>query len=291
MVHNAVATAEQAYTAICPIGGLASNLTGVMRQLSAQIQLIALNAQVQAAHNCGGTGLEVLASGTAMISTETSEISERVASGVDTLIVELTRLVESFDLLRQEGAQKRDLMEGDARAKELDLHVMRDETLKELMAVDDRVKQINAVVEEMVKANTLQTTAGEGFDDLRAALTAAAGETTSYLQRAGGVVEPGRFSEELSQAYSVASEHEVHRSVFRVDPGSGASTGPGGLNFNRDEYPNPVLTAGGRTESSFLTDAAFIRGDSVIVVAGLLEERTEPAGKKDNSLGDNVDLF
>ena len=273
MVHNAVATAEQAYTAICPIGGLASNLTGVMRQFSAQIHLIALNAQVQAAHNCGGTGLEVLASGTAMISVDTRNISERVASGVDKLAVELTCLVETFDLLRQEGAQKRDLMESDARAKELDLHTMRDETLKELKAVGDCVGRIGVLVTDLGGENTLQAMAGEGLDGLRAALTAAAGETTSYLERTGVAVEPGRFSEELSQAYSIASEHEVHRTVFRIEP------------------PSPAVAPGSGLEADPFADVSSVRGDSVIVMTGPHGGRAEASATKSTSLGDNVDLF
>ena len=273
MVHHAVATAEQAYAAIRPIGGLASNLTGVMRRLSAEIQLIALNAQVQAAHNCGGTGLEVLASGTAMISTDTRNISERVASGVDKLAVELTCLVETFDLLRQEGAQKRDLMEGDARARELDLHTIRDETLKELTGVGDCVQQINLLVSDMAKENTLQTTASEQMESFRAALTAAAGETESYLERTGVAVEPSRFSEELSQAYSIASEHEVHRTVFRIEP------------------PSPAVAPGSGLEADPFADVSSVRGDSVIVMTGPHGGRAEASAPKNTSLGDNVDLF
>ncbi|MBP8257413.1 MAG: hypothetical protein KAX37_08820, partial [Opitutaceae bacterium] len=291
MVHKAVTTAEQAYTAIRPIGGLASNLTGVMRELSAQIQLIALNAQVQAAHNCGGTGLEVLASGTALISTDTREISEKVASGVDSLTVDLTRLVDAFEQLRQQGAQRRDLMEGDARTKELELHAMRDETLKELTEVGSALQQINDLIGAMVSENTLNTAAAERLTTLRAAFTSAADDTESHLQRAGVALDPSRFANELAKAYSVASEHEVQRRVLRLGPPPVTLTGPKDLTFDRQVHSDAIPSAGLPANPDAGNEGIPLRGDSVIVIAGVPAETTDAAAKKDNSLGDNIELF
>ena len=76
LVEEVIVGAEQAHTAIRPVGGQTSNLTATMRQLSAQIQLIGLYAQVQAARVGTGTGLERLAAETTRVATETAETSE-----------------------------------------------------------------------------------------------------------------------------------------------------------------------------------------------------------------------
>ncbi|MBK7999637.1 MAG: hypothetical protein IPK15_13200 [Verrucomicrobia bacterium] len=225
MSDRAVNSAEKAFAAISPIGGMASNLTGVMRQLSAQIHLIALNAQVQAAHNCGGTGLEVLASSTATISIETSEISERVASGVDALTEELNRLVAAFAKLRDDGAAQRDRISGRGRTKEGELNSIREGTGKELDALRESVHQIRGHLESMETENQLPTIAGEKLSRLSEVLVAAANTMETPLKSAGVVINPASFSAELSKRYSVASEHELHRRFFN-EPGAKASPAP-----------------------------------------------------------------
>ncbi len=292
MSDRAVNSAEKAFAAISPIGGMASNLTGVMRQLSAQIHLIALNAQVQAAHNCGGTGLEVLASSTATISIETSEISERVASGVDALTEELNRLVAAFAKLRDDGATQRDRMSALGRTKEGELNSIREGTGKELGALRESVHQIRGHLESMEKENQLPTIAGEKLTRLSEVLVAAANTMEAPLKSAGVVINPASFSAELSKRYSVASEHELHRRFFN-EPGAKASPAPSLASKQTDD---DILWGDPSTESApAVSDPAAtvpIRGDTVVVAVGSASnEATAAEKKKDESLGDNVDLF
>lgn len=291
MSERSVKSAEKAFAAISPIGGMASNLTGVMRQLSAQIHLIALNAQVQAAHNCGGTGLEVLASSTATISIETGEISERVAGGVDALMEELNRLVAAFAKLRDDGATQRDRMSARAGTKESELNSIREGTTKELNAVRESVHQIRGHLESMAKENQFPTIAGEKLNRLSEVLVAAASAMEAPLRQAGVVINPAVFSPELSKRYSVASEHELHRRFFN-EPGAKASSAP---TSNRIQTDDEILwsePATGSAPAGSDSAAPFpIRGDTIVVAVAPTSGAAPPAAKKDESLGDNVDLF
>lgn len=292
MSDRAVNSAEKAFAAISPIGGMASNLTGVMRQLSAQIHLIALNAQVQAAHNCGGTGLEVLASSTAMISIETGEISERVASGVDVLTEELNRLVAAFAKLRDDGAAQRDRLSARGRTKESELNAVREGTVKELNALRESVSQIRGHLESMAKENQLPTIAGEKLNGLSEVLVAAAHAMEAPLIDAGLTIDPSVFSAELSKRYSVASEHELHRRFFN-EPGAKVSSAASPASQPTDD---DILWGEPAPESApAASDSATgipIRGDTVVVaVASTSSDAAAAEKKKDESLGDNVDLF
>lgn len=283
MAHNAVQTADLASRALQPIGGLASNLTGVMRELSAQIHLIALNAQIQAAHNSIGNGLEVLASRTANVSNEAGEISERVALGVDSLTVDLDGIVDSFAKLRAEGAQKRSLMEKEARSKEDELHAMRDETLRELMAVSDCVSQISTLASSMMKQNRLDSIVGERFDHLGASLSQVAAAANASIGQSGHTCERMQFSDELARNYTVASEHAVHKRIFGDSPVAGNSTLDVSL-FDDESSPEPKHV---ETESVVdpVASSAELATAEPRVANGDLSE------KKEAALGDNVDLF
>lgn len=105
MVQAAAGSARSAYEAVKPIRGQASNVTDTMRTLSAQIKLIALNAQIQAAHIESGTGLEVLAAQTGLIAVETAAISEGVGTELDQFSTHLNELVDAFNSLSQRGVE------------------------------------------------------------------------------------------------------------------------------------------------------------------------------------------
>lgn len=283
MSQRTVESAERAYAAIRPIGGDASNLTGVMRQLSAQIHLIALNAQVQAAHNCSGTGLEVLASSTAVISDETGEISERVAQGVDQLTVELNRLVESFDQLRAEGASNQERMETVARVKEQELQLICNESKSELEAARGAVQTIGELVTTIAAENQFPAVAGERMGRLSQSFADKGAELDGELKQSGHSIDRATHSKPLSKRYSVASELEIHRRFFNEAPLPAASTTKTAAASNEDIWFD--------APAGDPSDAPSIRGDSVIVSTPAPGGIEPEASKKDASLGDNIELF
>lgn len=283
MSQRTVESAERAYTAIRSIRGSASNLTGVMHQLSAQIHLIALNAQVQAAHNCSGTGLEVLASNTALISDETSEISERVAKGVDQLTAELNRLVESFDQLRGEGASNQTRMETTSRTKEQELQVICLESKKELEAVRTSVRTIGELVTAIAAENKFPAIAGERVGRLSQSFADKGAELEAELKKTGCPVERSNYSKALSTRYSVATELEVHRRFFGEAPPPAATAVTTTVASSEEIwFDGPPADAPG---------APSVGGDTVVVSTSATASGTSEAPKKEPSLGDNIELF
>lgn len=285
MVNKTLASADEAFIAIQSVGGLASNLTVVMRELSSQIQIIGLNAQVQAAHNCGGTGLEVLAAHTALISTETGTASEYVANGVDSFTAELNNLVGQFGRLRDEATVWQKTMEDEFRRQERTLHGIRNATLDELRAVTECLREVTDLVQGMALANQLKSIAGECFESLAGEFDAAAGKAMAKLESGGTAPDLTKFSGRLSAGYSVASEHEIHRRVFGI-----AALAPVGDDFlpgAADEtHPRSQMTGAGLSA----TDADHARkgGDGAAVVSVVaVAAESHP----NETLGDNVELF
>lgn len=285
MVRKTVGNAVGAFDAVHSVGGRASNLTVVMRELSAQIQIIALNAQVQAAHNCGGTGLEVLAANTAMIANETGEISERVASGVDVLTADLDNLVGEFGRLRDEAAGWQATMDREIPIREQALHDIRDKTLNELMSVTDAMQAVTALARGMIEANALNTVAGPRIDDLRQLLARGADAAVAVLESNGGKADFAPFNAQLSKRYSVASEHEVHRRVFGITSAPVAASSVDDLLFGDD---TPAASDG--RDSAGVPDEAS-PGPVQGVPADQAAAATGNETQKPVALGENVELF
>ena len=278
MSQRTVDSAGRAYEAIRPIGGAASNLTAVMRQLSAQIHLIALNAHVQAAHNSSVTGVEGLASSTALIPYETGEISERVAQGVDQLSGELNRLVESFGQLQSEGAANQARMQTNARGKEAELTVIRDESKTALEAARASLQLIGELVTTIAAENQFPALAGERLGRLSQSIASQGADLEAELQRAGHGIERSKHSQPLSKRYSVSSELEIHRRFFHEAPPGSASPSPGA-----EMWPDAA--------PGEMSAAPSIRGDTVLVMTPAPGAGGSEAAEKPSSLGDNVELF
>lgn len=135
---------QGAYDTIRPLGGLASNLTGVMRQVSVNIKLIAINAQIQAAHVGQGTGLEVLSERTSRISDEIYQLNKEVGTDLDGMVGGLDEIVAEFRSLSETGQAQTRLLAVEGAQEELRLHAYRDATLQCFMAVGTTAADLEA---------------------------------------------------------------------------------------------------------------------------------------------------
>lgn len=280
LVDGTVVSTRKAYEAIKPIGTLASNLTPVMLEISAQIHLIALNAMIQAAHHGAGTGLEALATETSSIARKAGDISRNVAMGVDALTKELAQQVVTFEELQSEGESKRAFMHSEARGQETALHAVRDRAIEEPQVTGNYVEEIQNLGQALGSDINLTNTVG--LFTSRRTLDSLAEALGEYLRNSPTVVDPHLFDKELSAAYSMVSEHQVHRTVM----GNSAKELPSDSTTLTLTIP-PVRRAPlGSTTQLLQPD----RTDQ-----GLDGTRaTEPQSANvtsDKTLGDNVDLF
>ncbi len=177
LVDTSMRSAIASWEAIRPIGGQTSDVTTTMRELSAQIHRIALNAQIQATQVGHGTGLEVLAAATADVARETGAVSEQLAAELDHLTGHVNEVVGQFDKLKNRGESGRTLWMQQTAEKERELHAFRDLTLQEMQEVGNICKEIFDGCEKMtgkISWNALaEKKAGVPADRLRALATCA----------------------------------------------------------------------------------------------------------------------
>ncbi|MCC6234105.1 MAG: hypothetical protein IT580_15785, partial [Verrucomicrobiales bacterium] len=214
LMHSMEEMHGETRRAIQPLGGLASNLTGVIRSLSSNIRLIALNAQVQAAHVGSGTGLEVLSQRTCNISDEASEVNERAAG-------ELDLLTAGFDALVKEGEDLQRLLEtaqawlaGEGTVIEQRLHQFRDGALDVFREVDHLAGELRDQVNQTLGLIEFESLANDHLVPLADALREVVEATRVDAERCRGH-EEDELTSLLRSQYTMESERALHESVMR----------------------------------------------------------------------------
>jgi hypothetical protein len=202
-------TSEQSDT-ICavldPIRSLLGSLTGNILDLSAQIRLIALNAQVQAVQAGAGTGLEVL-------SDHTRSIAEEMARIVASLATELDGLKEGLKIGMDHAALGRDrsrqflvYLRAEAEVQEGKLHEFRNRMLAELRFVGEQINKVQNDSLSMAAALDIRPSTVEAIRSLREELEWFSGELQMRLPKCGHAEDLAA----LAARYTTAAERTSH---------------------------------------------------------------------------------
>jgi|GEM_PF-3206147 len=207
---------EDAHHAIEPLGGLTSNLTGTVRKLSFEIQLIGLNAQVQAALIGSGTGLEVLSAHISDISRETSRISDQAAQELDAVAELLREGVTAFGALGESSRNERSVFDSAGKTQEDRLHGFRDKALQTLSAVSELLSQVKTKA-----SNSLQSIQfGEGvmvcLGNLERTLHDIQETILQYYPKEQLEAHRDQATSEIKRNYTMAAEHDVFEAASRV---------------------------------------------------------------------------
>jgi hypothetical protein len=238
---TAVSTAS-AFAQLRAVGGLASNLTQVVRELSQRIHLIGLNAQLQAAQVAAGLGLEVLSARTSEISRATNQISKAVAEKLDQLVRDLGEDVKSLENLNAEAVQQQAKLAQEGAATEHSLHALRDGALNSLSRISSLMEDIRTESQALIVAVNYVGKA----DGVLAALE----ETLRDLARTAGDADARRDSssgalvEQAHRGYTMASERDVFARVVGGQPPATASQEAQAVElFEAPATTTPVATA------------------------------------------------
>ncbi len=209
LIAGTVAIQQEAYETIRPLGNLASNLTGDMRQISVNIKLIALNAQIQAAQVGQGTGLEVLSERTSLISDEIYALNENVSVDLDGMAAGLEGIVAEFRTLTDNGQEQRRLLTEEGGEEELRLHAYRDATIRSFLAVSGTAGELAASIQstiDSIRFSSLADTMLQPLlDALQGVVLAVDGSGISESRP-----EDEALTEHLRSNYTMATEHTVH---------------------------------------------------------------------------------
>lgn len=282
IIDRTYAMQNEVYETLRPLGNMASNLTGVIRGLSQSIRLIALNAQIQAAHVGSGTGLEVLSQRTCQIADEASAANNDSAVALEKLIGGFEEMVaESRRLQEAVGAQKA-WLEGEGGAVRQQLHAYRDRTLATFMELGGIMDCTRGAAKSALERLPFAAPAQAKLDEL-------AGTIEAFVKSVSRAASPrhhsGPVTADLRQKYTMASERQVHEAALS-QPGAAP-------------VPVPVPAPGGATADITLFEEALPVPASAVTSPAMVsasqsqpEHPTKaPAPAAGNPLGDNVELF
>lgn len=284
LVGATVASAAEAYEVLRPLGGLASGLTAIIRDLSARIRLIGLNAQVQAARAAQdrrGAGLEVLSARTSEISEETNRISVDAASQLDALAAGLAESVNAFGKLQTTGLTQQDVLNQQGRTEERRLHAFRDSALETLRAIGDSLDQLRAQAQRTLATVQFSEFRQSTLPALRLPLIAIADGAQRWVQARGGDQSEAILVDGFKRNYTMASEREVFASVVSARSSPSAP------------LPSERPVANSEFEA-FTEPPADKEGEPASVSEPALQtasERPAPASPNGSDLGANVELF
>jgi hypothetical protein len=225
LVAQTVTSAGAAYEMLRPLGCLTSDLTATVRDISARIHLIGVNAQVQAACSAQdrpGTGLEVLSARTSEISAETNRISEEAATQLDSLAAGLTQSVKILGALKEDGVSQQQVIEQQGRKNEDELHAFRNKALETLRAIGTSLDQIRAHAGDTLATVDFSRIQQVALPALQAPLLALAEAAESRLLSEGCELASASLIEEFKAKYTMASEREVFAGVA-PGPGNGGA--------------------------------------------------------------------
>jgi hypothetical protein len=275
LVGTTVAGATQAYQLLHPLGSMASDLTAVVRSVSAQIRLIGLNAQVQAAlaaRDRRGAGLEVLSARTSEISEETNHISTQAASQLDALAAGLAQSVKAFEQLRIDGLAMQAILNEQGRAEEQHLHAFRDQALDSVRSIGSSLDNIRQRADKTLASLQLASFHQVTLPALRAPMLGIAETAEHLLLASGHGLAKVNLMENFKRRYTMASEHKAFSRIVPQSPPAEAPALTASARPGLSSEPSDPLAAGENEEAPSLAGAA-----------------SDPSGG--HGLGSNVELF
>jgi hypothetical protein len=212
LVSDTVQMQDEIYATIKPLGGMASNLTSTMRTISSNIKLIALNAQIQAAHTGQGTGLEVLAEGTCRISDETYKFNETTAADLDAFIWGLENIIAECASVCEGGRAQTAHLETEGVRAENALHAYRDATLNAMLQVGQTTEAIAIHCDETTQACAFKDLATSHIETLFKTLQDLF-ESCDALLLGPPTTDQIKLTSHLTSNYTMESERAVHRAI------------------------------------------------------------------------------
>lgn len=214
LVSASVTHATEVHRTIAPIGGMTTNFTSFMRELSLEIHLIGLNAEVQAAHVGRGTGLEVLSARTSAISRETSQLSEGLAVQLDALTGGLDQVVVRFREIRDENNQFGVTLDAEITRDSALLHDYRDSALKVLLHISDQLPKLTAQTRSANEQADFSAVAAPQIATLQTVLAALVNAARSMADESGITVATQGLTDRFISSYTMRSQVEIHHAAL-----------------------------------------------------------------------------
>ncbi len=207
--------AENAYTQISPLGDMTSDMTHTLSDLSINLRVVALNAQIQAAKLGEGTGLETLAENVCKIADSAEELSQRAGTELDQLSKDISVIVDTFKNIKDEGLEIGNVLETDGEITKQKLHDFRDVTLSAMQIVGKGTSNISNVADEMLSLFEESEKDIDYLMELRENFLELSSASTAYMENNKLPITSSQSAEvdDLKNNYTMVVEHEVHEGL------------------------------------------------------------------------------
>lgn len=210
LAAEAVSSAEFSAEAVKPLSSAAKDLTDAMTELGYRVSLLALNAQVEAAHHGEGTGLGVLAAKTVDVASETVTASEQVREAMDEVGGRLMEVESAFVQSKDRWQELAGNFNTAVARHESTLHAMRDRMLQTLAGLSGALETVHKLAGSVGEGVRFLDPYCAQLDQVREALSTAASTAAPFAAAAS---EADRQDTWMSQKYTMEGEREIHRAI------------------------------------------------------------------------------
>jgi len=241
LVDDAAHFATESHTTIQPIGGKTTNFTRFIDNLSFEIQLIGLNAEVQSTHIGKGTGLEILSAQTSAISRETTEVSVKLAAHLDGLTSGLSDIVKSFQEIRDRSTAFNQKLSINTVTAETALHAYRDSSLKVLFKIGELLPELKKQTQTALTQADFVTLANGPLTGLQDAVSRLAVAAAAAADRSGIQVETTGLTDHFLKFYTMSTEVDAHRKALGQSAAAPSTAGSGDVDLFDSDTPAPAV--------------------------------------------------
>ena len=218
LVGDAATFAMESHRTIEPIKGNSTNFARFINNLSFEIQLIGLNAEIQSTQVGRGTGLEVLSAQTSAISRETRALSTKLAVDLDELTANLSRIVAAFEDIRERSVSYHRTLVAEAAADTASLLTYRDRSLNVLRQIGDLLPKLQSEARTALDQADFAAIAHQPLARLETAVSQLTAAAQTAAEHSGRTVETSGLTDHFLTFYTMAAEGDVHRKALGLAP-------------------------------------------------------------------------
>ncbi len=246
----------------------ASDLALSLRRLAIGINIIAINAQVQAAHVTAHSGLEVLSGATCASADEIRRFSDHEGASFDALSHELDGIIRECHDLTARAHAGEERFEREGRGLEERVRSTNTQTVAGLREVTAFLRELHTEATAALNATDFHDSFQDGFGQLRATLAECSAWAADHLGSRPDSATTAAAVTHLRQNYTMESERALHDAALTLKgPCAPPTPTPNAAPSNAPDTPStPDLSP--RTPAP-----------------------APVAAQIPSSLGDNVDLF
>jgi hypothetical protein len=264
VIDNAAVSIRSVVELVQKLKSTFSDCTSQILGIALRLRMVALNAQIFAAHVDTGAALEVVASNTRSVADEAMQQLDDISSRVAELIGSVVDLEQRLNDHRELAVMEQVLLTNESAESEQKLRALEQSLRGALGVISSRERDLSETIKGTAAAIRFPDTVSKASSRATALFEQI---TLEYADSSGGADAVGHHKvEELNRNYTMAHERALHEEVTR-NPGAadGVSVEPAGEPYEcfggkddilapGSEEPDPDPVSNGETGEERLAD-------------------------------------